>query len=138
MLRCTRCRTVYYCGLECQKKDWPAHKLQCSKAPVVAHPKEEKLLTGIDEFGNMQHIGTGNFSTIFRVTSKKDGKVYALKQAEKAKLARLRKEADLFMEKHCLTKLKAESAFRYFACHLLKAVATIHDQYEIVHRDLKP
>jgi hypothetical protein len=38
--------------------------------------------------------------------SKKDGKLYAIKQAEKAKLTRMRKEADLFMEKHCLSKLK--------------------------------
>jgi serine/threonine protein kinase len=56
----------------------------------------------------LEHIGTGNFSTIFRGVSKKDGKTYAIKQAEKSKLQRLRKEADLFMEKHCLSKLKGK------------------------------
>ena len=26
---CVRCRTVYYCGRECQKRHWPMHKLEC-------------------------------------------------------------------------------------------------------------
>lgn len=90
----------------------------------------------------------------------------------------MRKEADLFMEKHCLTKLKdcdhvikiygtfqdevslffqmecprggelwertktfglaSEALFKYYACHLIKSVAVLHNQYQIVHRDLKP
>ena len=54
----------------------------------------------------MSHIGTGNFTSIFRTTSRKDGCTYAIKQAEKGKVERLRKTADLFMEKHCLGKLK--------------------------------
>ena len=51
-------------------------------------------------------MGSGNFSEIFKVVSKLDGKVYAIKQIEKAKVKRLEKEADIFMEKHCLQKLK--------------------------------
>lgn len=60
----------------------------------------------MNEFHKVQHLGTGNFTTIFKAVSKIDGKTYAIKQAEKAKLSRVRKEADLFMEKHCLSKLK--------------------------------
>lgn len=26
---CSRCRAVRYCGVECQRADWPAHKLLC-------------------------------------------------------------------------------------------------------------
>jgi hypothetical protein len=33
-------------------------------------------------------------------------KAYVIKQAEKFKLARVSKETDPFMEKHCLSKLK--------------------------------
>jgi hypothetical protein len=29
--RCSGCMTAYYCGRECQRKDWPAHKLVCGK-----------------------------------------------------------------------------------------------------------
>ena len=31
-----------------------------------------------------------------------------------------------------------ESLYKYYACHLLKAVHTLHEEYDIVHRDLKP
>lgn len=29
--RCGICKSVYYCSLECQKKDWPNHKPDCVK-----------------------------------------------------------------------------------------------------------
>lgn len=31
MPTCSRCRTMLYCSKECQKKDWPSHKLTCNK-----------------------------------------------------------------------------------------------------------
>ncbi|RLN48304.1 hypothetical protein BBJ29_001535 [Phytophthora kernoviae] len=30
-LRCSRCKSQYYCGPECQKADWRLHKLACKK-----------------------------------------------------------------------------------------------------------
>lgn len=40
--RCSRCKTVEYCGEECQKKAWVHHKLQCGltkKEQFEAHAK---------------------------------------------------------------------------------------------------
>ena len=30
LLRCSKCKAVYYCGPPCQKQDWPSHKLICN------------------------------------------------------------------------------------------------------------
>ncbi|KAG0692903.1 hypothetical protein DFH29DRAFT_816975 [Suillus ampliporus] len=30
LLRCTGCRTVWYCNTTCQTNDWPLHRLECS------------------------------------------------------------------------------------------------------------
>jgi hypothetical protein len=29
--KCADCGKIYYCGVPCQKKDWPIHKLECKK-----------------------------------------------------------------------------------------------------------
>ncbi|KXJ90139.1 hypothetical protein Micbo1qcDRAFT_234774 [Microdochium bolleyi] len=29
LMRCTRCRDAMYCSLECQKKDWKKHRMEC-------------------------------------------------------------------------------------------------------------
>ena len=36
--KCSKCRFVYYCGVKCQKKDWPFHKQEC-KNICNAQPK---------------------------------------------------------------------------------------------------
>ncbi|PNJ40574.1 MSS51 isoform 2 [Pongo abelii] len=33
---CKRCRNVYYCGPECQRSDWPAHRRVCQELRLVA------------------------------------------------------------------------------------------------------
>jgi hypothetical protein len=29
LVKCGRCKTTYYCDVECQKKDWTLHKPRC-------------------------------------------------------------------------------------------------------------
>lgn len=45
LLKCSRCKKVYYCGADCQRKNWPTHKLTCSKpqeTPVQPLPPKEE------------------------------------------------------------------------------------------------
>uniref|UniRef100_A0A803WAQ0 MYND-type domain-containing protein n=1 Tax=Ficedula albicollis TaxID=59894 RepID=A0A803WAQ0_FICAL len=34
--RCKRCQNVYYCGVACQRANWPLHKKFCKKLKLVA------------------------------------------------------------------------------------------------------
>ncbi|KAM5236439.1 putative protein MSS51 homolog, mitochondrial [Ctenodactylus gundi] len=45
---CKRCRNVYYCGPECQRSDWPAHRKVCKDLCLVAVDRlmEWLLVTG--------------------------------------------------------------------------------------------
>lgn len=55
----------------------------------------------------------------------------------------------LFMQMECPSEgelweqskffgVAGESLFKYYVCHLFKAISIMHDEYQIVHRDLKP
>lgn len=45
----------------------------------------------MEEFGKLEHVGTGNFSMIYKSRNKRDGKLYAIKMIEKEKVKRIRK-----------------------------------------------
>ena len=34
LLRCSRCKEVYYCSSHCQRNDWKHHKVVCNSLPV--------------------------------------------------------------------------------------------------------
>ena len=46
LMKCSRCGTVYYCSLDCQRKHWPAHKTICTekKARIEAFDNNDCFL----------------------------------------------------------------------------------------------
>eukprot|EP00457_Paulinella_chromatophora_P015188 gb/GEZN01015758.1/.p1 GENE.gb/GEZN01015758.1/~~gb/GEZN01015758.1/.p1 ORF type:complete len:138 (+),score=24.71 gb/GEZN01015758.1/:58-471(+) len=42
--RCSRCKRAFYCSVDCQRKDWPAHKENCV---VPSKGKSKKGTEGI-------------------------------------------------------------------------------------------
>lgn len=57
MVRCGRCKLVYYCGRECQKRDWKQHKVWCGKTKDELH----EILV---EKGLRMKMPDGNWSTV--------------------------------------------------------------------------
>ncbi|TKC49329.1 hypothetical protein EI555_021498 [Monodon monoceros] len=46
--KCGRCKQAFYCNVECQREDWPMHKLECSPMVVLGenwNPSETVRLT---------------------------------------------------------------------------------------------
>jgi hypothetical protein len=35
--RCSKCKLVWYCSPECQKKNWRIHKIACNYSERIAH-----------------------------------------------------------------------------------------------------
>lgn len=97
LLNCGACKKVSYCSSDCQKDNWKTHKKKCSFNKPKAKTEEYEI---------KEQIGEGNFTKIYLAYNKILKKNVALKIAEKARLIKLHKEKELFIEKHCLTKLK--------------------------------
>ena len=39
--RCSNCKSVYYCGVQCQKNDWTSHKYACERLEKAATRKSK-------------------------------------------------------------------------------------------------
>lgn len=48
VLRCSRCKSVYYCSAECQKFDWKEHKGSCNAENSNVPPLKTKTVSRLD------------------------------------------------------------------------------------------
>lgn len=112
---CSACKSVYYCSIQCQKKDWKEHKAACCFVSAKQKQMEEEeaerrrkeaLKTKIGDFKLGPIVGTGNFSEICHAIDRRNSQTRAIKIINKMRVKQLRKEKDVLMEKHCLMRLK--------------------------------
>ena len=54
---CGRCKSVYYCGVECQHKDWADHKPTC-KAVVKQRKEQLELFSGMGNADFPEYVTT--------------------------------------------------------------------------------
>lgn len=61
MLRCARCKVVFYCSRICQKKHFPAHKLSCKTIAnaYAALAREEQKLADLQASGEIGQLRAG-------------------------------------------------------------------------------
>lgn len=51
-IRCSICRTVYYCSVECQRRDFPLHQILCTLQPMT-NESETRDLECYPRFGDI-------------------------------------------------------------------------------------
>lgn len=61
--KCSSCKKVYYCSVECQKDDWKSHKCNCLKI-VVCDKIHELLINDLQSFVLLSHFV--NFTCLSR------------------------------------------------------------------------
>ena len=138
--QCSQCHATSYCSQECQRSDWPKHKLHCKKQEVKVDPDEiihatQKQLTQND-FETIKKLGEGNFTEIHKVQHKKyakglDGtdRFYAIKVCSIQKVSSKNRQADILMEKHALNKLRDVYKDQTLPC--VKLIGTFKDQVNL-------
>ncbi|KAF7377914.1 hypothetical protein MSAN_00215200 [Mycena sanguinolenta] len=76
--QCARCKQRFYCGAECQQKDWPTHKKKCKRPapidpPLSAYGQTFNVLTRLS---NPMSATATFFAPMFGYTSTSPEKVY--------------------------------------------------------------
>src|SRR5579863_10764135 len=76
--KCSRCQIAIYCGVDCQKKDWPSHKKECKEPAIdTTRPYTEENETIRKSFSifeitktnlpkNLRHLKTEKYNHVFQ------------------------------------------------------------------------
>jgi 3-phosphoinositide dependent protein kinase-1 len=83
-----------------------------------------------DDFETIKQLGEGNFTTVFKVEHKLFPGLYmAMKVCQLQKVQNMRREADILMEKHALTKIRDSSTPPLAAVRLVTTFKDSHNLY---------
>lgn len=69
--QCSLCHDISYCSQDCQRKDWPRHKSECtdkkSKTDIDQYLTSKQKELKYDDFEVIKKLGDGNFTEIYKV-----------------------------------------------------------------------
>lgn len=93
--RCTKCKSVGYCDQDCQKSDWPQHKLKCNQRKFIGYPVRMNIGRSIETykdvfdavFSKAKHSVNIHNAEQTESLSKFDGLKKNLEESEKAAIA---------------------------------------------------
>lgn len=72
----------------------------------MSFPAKKKVYQDLRHYVMGDSIGTGNFTEVYTCVEKVSGKSFGIKEVNKEKVEKLKKERDVVMEKHVLMRLR--------------------------------
>jgi hypothetical protein len=91
LLQCSRCRTAQYCSADCQRANWPVHKLLCQPALLLTNLIRESHHEYLRYLGNLSLVhdkGVSGFDAYINgLTQKLDTLIQSSSENEKSLLA---------------------------------------------------
>jgi len=99
---------------------------------IQKHAKEQTL--SIEMFETIRKLGDGNFTEVFQVYPKKfQNSHFALKICKIERVSSMKRENDVYMEKHALNKIRDTyyDAKNNLAMPTVRLIATFKDQFNL-------
>nr|XP_039274729.1 ubiquitin carboxyl-terminal hydrolase 19-like [Styela clava] len=117
--RCLKCKSVGYCGQDCQRSDWPQHKLKCNQIRFIGCPLFLNIQSSMANYHKICDIAYSNARHSVKILndermegiSKFDGLKRNLKESEKAAIA------CAYVGDSLPAYMKHESMFNLYICH---------------------
>ncbi len=79
--KCDRCLKIRYCNEECQRKDWPKHKLDCrrlarNEESAVSLSDERSSSNPVETMTLLEAMRKGDYTSVLRLIDGAEGNLY--------------------------------------------------------------